>query len=76
METKEQTIQRHKEDVMYCQRQIDRYKKKIANAERDIKMWRIFKMIDELHLWYEINEKYEIWKHQLNKLEKIQSKIN
>ena len=74
METKEETIQRHKEDVKFCKRQIARYKKQIAIAQREIKIWRIFKMIDELHLWHAINEKNDIWTYQLNRLKKIQSK--
>ena len=75
MKTKEQTIQRHKEDIEYCQRQIDFHKKNLIDSEYYLKIWRVYKMKDENHLYYEISGNYDLWWHQVKRLDKIYNNI-
>lgn len=76
METKEQEIQRHKEQIEFCQRQIDFHKRSFIDAEFYIKIWRVYKMKDENHLYHAISGNYDLWWHQAKKLDKIYKKLH
>lgn len=74
METKE-AIARHQEDIEFDIRQIDFHKKNLLNAEYSIKLWRVFKMTDELFLWLEKSNNFTLYKEQCNRLIGIQNKL-
>ena len=75
MTYKEEKIQRYKENIELSQSQIDNHKKCLLNAEYDIKIWRVFKMVDELFLWYEITQNFALYEKQYNRLKDIQNKL-
>lgn len=71
METKK-AIAGYQEIIEFDQNQIEKYKKQLLDAEYYIKIWRVFKMVDELFLWFEIKGNYTLYCKQYNKLKAIQ----
>lgn len=78
METKK-AIAGYQESIEFDQRQIEFFKKEIVFAEHKIKIWRIFKMIDKLFLWFEMVDTrptlYNLYCKQYNKLKAIQEQL-
>jgi hypothetical protein len=71
METKK-AIARHQDSIEFDQIQIEYYTKRLLEAERDLKIWRVFKMVDELFLWFEMKGNFTLYNKQYNKLKAIQ----
>jgi hypothetical protein len=74
METKK-AIARHQDSIEFDQRQIEYYTKRLLEAERDLKIWRVFKMVDELFLWFEMKGNFTLYDKQYNKLKAIQKQL-
>jgi hypothetical protein len=74
METKK-AIARHQESIEFDQEQIEYYTKRLLEAERDLKVWRVYKMVDELFLWFEMKGNFTLYDKQYNRLKGIQNKL-
>jgi hypothetical protein len=70
-----EAIARHQDSIEFDQEQIEYYKKRLLEAERDLKIWRVFKMVDELFLWFEMKGNFTLYNKQYNKLKAIQKQL-
>jgi hypothetical protein len=70
-----EAIARHQDSIEFDQRQIEYYTKRLLEAERDLKIWRVFKMVDELFLWFEMKGNFTLYDKQYNKLKAIQKQL-
>lgn len=75
METNKESIARHQGSIELDQRQIEYYTKRLLDDEYSLKIWRVFKMVDELFLWFEIKGNYTLYDKQYNKLKAIQKQL-
>lgn len=75
MEINKENIERHKRDIAFDQKRIEFNKRQLLDAEYNIKIWRIFKMKDELLLWVDRTNKFTLYKYQWNRLKGIQNKL-
>jgi hypothetical protein len=70
-----EAIARHQDSIEFDQIQIEYYTKRLLEAERDLKIWRVFKMVDELFLWFEMKGNFTLYDKQYNKLKAIQKQL-
>lgn len=75
METHKEAIARFQENIKFDQRQIEFYEREMKRVEHAIKFWRVFKMVDELFLWYELKQNFYLYNKQYTQLKNIQNKL-
>lgn len=75
METTKEAIAKHQKNIESDKSQIEFYKEELRRAEYGIKLWRVFKMVDELFLWYELKQNLYLYDKQYARLKNIQYKL-